>query len=852
MKKGRAKTNTITKLKSSNDEVITDEYELLEEIKDKYKARYNKSDATYTKVSELMNNYVNDLNLPSLSEEEKTFCDSDITEEEVQQALKAMKVGSAPGTDGIPTEFYKVFWNDLKKPLIECINYSFHSGILSPSERIGIISLFHKGKELSRDNLDNWRPISLTNSDYKIIAKILSIRLNRVLDKLIGNQQKGFMKGRQIFHIHRIIDDLLDMQRKSNLSGILLALDFKQAFDAINIHCIIKSLEIFGFGPKFVKWILILNTQRQSCIKNGGYISDLFPMSNGVRQGCPISPQLFLIAVEILAQKIIQDKNIQGLNPHGGTRSQKITQFADDASLFLKDVNDMVICFSHLNGFSVFSDLFLNLNKSYALSTNGMSVDTGGIDITFKDTIKILGLYFSNKKPASEIEDNWVPKINNILKTFKLWSKRGLSIIGKINIIKTFGISQFIYVMQSISLPKEVLDQINTIFFRFLWKKNFDNKRAYEKVKRNVLCNSYDEGGLRMVDIHRLQDSMLLAWAAQLLNSETESDWKCLAANWYNKVGGLPVFRSKVLYSSFKGSHLIKSIFWKRVLEKWLDFSNNHLDNTINQYDPIFNNNQLQYRNNTLFLSTSLERGVVLLKDVIHNERIITQFEFIRQYGQHARSVLDYVAIYNAIKHVFTFNISQICLSFNFRGIPVEKLNRKTIYGCLSRAVGPPLCVGLWRRKFGVTISKAHWGTVFSLKEIRLRELSWKILHNVFPTNIMLHKIELAPSNLCRYCNTIDYTEHFFFQCNSVKSIWREIKYDIMICFNKNIQMSEQVALFGITDLEGAAMSEINQINQLIAIGRMAISKFRYGKSRNLIEIYESDCALRKVGRFRQ
>ena len=64
--------------------------------------------------------------------------------------------------------------------------------------------------------------------------------------------------------------------------------------------------------------------------------------------------------------------------------------------------------------------------------------------------------------------------------------------------------------------------------------------------------------------------------------------------------------------------------------------------------------------------------------------------------------------------------------------------------------------------------------------------------------------------------------------------------------------MTEQVALFGITDHEGATRSEINQINQLIAIGRMTISKFRYGRGRNLIEIYESDCALRKVGRFRQ
>ena len=139
----------------------------------------------------------------------------------MRASLKSMKDGSAPGCDGIPTEFYKVFWNQLKKPLLECINCSFQSDILSPSERIGIISLFHKGKELSRDDLDNWRPISLTNIDYKIIAKILSVRLNSVLEKMIGKQQKGFMKGRQIFHIHRIIDDLLEMQRKANLPGII-------------------------------------------------------------------------------------------------------------------------------------------------------------------------------------------------------------------------------------------------------------------------------------------------------------------------------------------------------------------------------------------------------------------------------------------------------------------------------------------------------------------------------------------------------------------------------------------------------------------------------------------------------
>ena len=851
LEKGRGKYNTITKLKTPQGDNITDEHELLEEIKDKYKTRYNKSDLTYIRVSELMDNYTIDLNLPSLNDEEKAFCDRTVSEEEVRASIKSMKEGSAPGSDGIPTEFYKLFWNQLKGPLLDCINYSFQTGILSPSERIGIISLFHKGKDLSREDLDNWRPISLTNTDYKIIAKILSIRLNTVIDKLIGNQQKGFMKGRQIFHIHRIIDDLLQMQRKSNLPGIILALDFKQAFDAINVHCIKKSLEIFGFGPNFIKWITILNTERQSCVKNGGYISELFPMANGVRQGCPISPQLFLLAVEILAQKIIQDKNIKGLNPHGAPVSEKISQFADDATLCLKDVYDMNICFSHLNGFSSFSDLFLNLNKSYALSTNGMAVDTGGLEITFKDTIKILGLYFSNKKSANEIQENWVPKINNVLNTFGKWSKRNLTLMGKINIIKTFGLSQFIYVMQGISLPKEVLDQINTIFFRFLWKKNFDNKRAFEKIKRKVLYSSYGDGGLRMVDMHRLQDSMLLAWASQLLSSENPTEWKNIAMYNYKKLGGLIVFRSKVQTPNFKGLHLIESPFWKKVLMKWLDNAHNDRDNTLTMDDPICNNIMIQYQNNTLFLPTSLSKGIYQIRDFIHNGHLMTLNEFVNKYGRHARCLLDYVAIYNAINHVYTPNVPQLHASFTFRNVPVKNLNRKLIYACLAENVTPPLCVGIWKRKFGVDIIQAHWDTIFQLKEVRLRDISWKIIHNIYPTSIMLHRMQVAASNLCQYCNAVDFIEHFFFQCQTINQIWHEISNDIQICFNQRIQISERIALFGIISLENASRHEIKQINQLLAIGRMSISKFKYGRSRNIIEIYKADCALRKVGRFK-
>ena len=114
---------------------------------------------------------------------------------------------------------------------------------------MGVISLFHKGKDLSFENLNNWRPISLTNVDYKILAKVLSLRLNIVIEKLIGLQQTGFMKGRHIGSAHRQIDDILLLQRFSNSPGILLALDFKKAFDSVKIPCILKALKVFGFGP---------------------------------------------------------------------------------------------------------------------------------------------------------------------------------------------------------------------------------------------------------------------------------------------------------------------------------------------------------------------------------------------------------------------------------------------------------------------------------------------------------------------------------------------------------------------------------------------------------------------------
>ena len=809
------------------------------------KGFYNNGNVNTENIATAMNDFTASLNLPSLDNNEVQMCDEPITIEEASAALKTMKSGSSPGTDGIPVEFYQVFWLYVKKPLFESYEFSFNSGCLAPSEREAVISLIFKGKDLRSDKLENWRPISLTNIDYKILAKVFSLRLSKVIDKLIGSQQVGFLKNRNIAVIHRQIDDLLDQQRKLGRPGILFAADFKQAFDSISTEYVISCLKTFGFGQNFIKWVGILNTDRQTCIKNGGYVSRFFSMSNGVRQGCPLSPQLFIIAAEILAQKIIQDVNISGLNPCESSQSMKVSQLADDTSLYLNGYDDLKHTIKHFNNFAIFSGLYLNLNKSSLLSTNGDNIDTGDINIKFENTVKILGIHFSNERSASEIEMNWTKRIDQILHTLTKWSRRNLSLAGKVVILKTFALSQLVFLMQSITLPEKVLDKINSIFFRFLWKRRFSNKRAYEKIKRKVLTNEYEHGGLRMVDVHRFQKSVLLNWVDQLLSKNSEP-WKGLASEYYSNLGGLNVFKSSTNSKMLKGIEAIEHPFWKQALCCWLDNAGKDAQGICFLNDPIFNNKLVTYRGNTLFLPSCIRRGIVTIGDMVQNGRVLSLQEFIEKFGNYPRGIMDHNLLFNALNNLM---LSGSCSLKNvdhlYQGRKVELLGRQFYYSSLYKTY-TPICKAVWKRKYNIDLDEPYWNMINQIQEPRVKSLCWKIAHNIYPTNILLYKMGISSSMKCKDCDANDYLEHFFVTCKKVQGLWQEIEKDINLYIGKNVTLKEQHILLGIPKIQGINSKKTKKINLAIALGKVTISKFKYGKNRNIMEIYETECRLRK------
>ena len=145
-----------------------------------------------------MKHFLNGSNYNKLSEVDRDLCDLPLNLAELGAALKLLKNDSSPGSDGITAGFYKIFWQKLKLPLFKSLQNSIEIGELSTSQRRGIINLIHKGNNTNQYELKNWRPITLTNVDYKIFTKLLAVRLQKIIKTIIHENQSGFIKGRNI------------------------------------------------------------------------------------------------------------------------------------------------------------------------------------------------------------------------------------------------------------------------------------------------------------------------------------------------------------------------------------------------------------------------------------------------------------------------------------------------------------------------------------------------------------------------------------------------------------------------------------------------------------------------------
>ena len=314
-----------------NDKVIVDDKGILEEIPLYYINLY------HSEKKSNPNEYLQNLNFVTLEENDSLSCEGILTEKESFEALLSMHNNKSPGSDGLSTEFYKTFWVHIKDLMLDSLNEGYRTGKLSDSQKHSVLTLlFKKG---DKRNLDNWRPISLLNIDYKIATRALAKRLQNVIPELISFDQMGFIKKRSASENIRLVQDLLDFCSHENLPSIFLFLDFKKAFDNVDHNFLFEILKRYNFGKSFIQWIKTIYNHADCKVLNNGWLSKTLSISKGVRQGCPLSALLFILVVEILAMKIRKNKKIKGIClpecEHSNVKEIKISPLADDTTLFV-------------------------------------------------------------------------------------------------------------------------------------------------------------------------------------------------------------------------------------------------------------------------------------------------------------------------------------------------------------------------------------------------------------------------------------------------------------------------------------------------------------------------------------
>ena len=203
---------------------------------------------------------------------------------DLEEAIKGMSNNKTPGQDGIPVDFYKVFWSILKQPFYDMLLQVYQDQMLHESARKGVLNLIPKQDKDTR-YIKNLRPITLLNTDYKIIEKAIANKMIPALDSIIHKDQRGFMKNRRISVNIRKMLDIIQQAKIEDLEAVVLSLDFVKCFDKCSFTILHGSLEFFDFGDIVKDWTKILYREYTVKVQNNGYFSTEIKIKKGVHQG---------------------------------------------------------------------------------------------------------------------------------------------------------------------------------------------------------------------------------------------------------------------------------------------------------------------------------------------------------------------------------------------------------------------------------------------------------------------------------------------------------------------------------------------------------------------------------------
>lgn len=458
----------ITNLKSEQGRIITDKDQIAEAFASYYEKLYRAEEkADYDQI----HTYLRDMDLPKLTQINNEKLIKPITIQEIQNQIQGLKDGKSPGDDGYTNEFYKAFKDQLSQLLVRAYRHALNKGKWAQTWSSSIVTLIHKeGKDPTK--CESYRPISLLNTDHKIISSILAIRLKENITEIITPDQCGFIPGRILADNIRRTLNIIDYAQRENEQLLLVTLDAEKAFDLVSWSFMFETIKEFGLNGIFCKWIQTLYSNPVSVVKTNGTISRRFNIQKGTRQGDPLSPLLFAIYVEVLAIAIRKNVNIKGMKI--GREIHKIALYANDIITYLTSPEiSMQHLLKEIKKYSLLSGYKINENKCEVLSIGTQINNLIKQQYTFKwdrESIRYLGITIS-KDLNHLYKDNYGMLERKIRQDLNRWKLIPDGIYSRVETIKMMLLPQLLFLFQALPLhlPEICFNSWNKVLANFIW-----------------------------------------------------------------------------------------------------------------------------------------------------------------------------------------------------------------------------------------------------------------------------------------------------------------------------------------------------------------------------------------------
>ena len=476
--------------------------------------------------------------LPRLSELDRASLDRELTTAECYEALRSMSPGRAPGEDGIPVEVWRAIFPVIGDYYVKMVNAANHGGRFHAGFLGALLTLLKKDGTPDGP-LKSYRPLSLMNTDYKILSKVFNNRLRKVIASIIHRDQTCSIPGRTIHDNIHLIRSIVEHQDRMKDPVGIIQWDQEKAFDRINHRYLMGVLRAFGFGDGFIQWVSLLYANGSFRIRLNDSISMPIAFQCGVRQGCALSGSLFVIGLEPLLHRIRENPRIPGLIPPGGQIdairriifegsncphvivSVKLAAYADDITTIARDPEEeretlgMFDLYNQASGGKTNGDKTELFWPSDSLSPPRFRTKVK------RETCTFLGvpMDIQGRLPQPVLQ----LKVTTVKMQMNRWSRINLSYGERCTVLRTFILSGLVYWLSLAVVPKDIIDQLQKMATAFFW----GNKRP--KVALRTLVGRKRDGGFGLPHIQTMIDAYRIKVGLQIISTSKPATWKFYA-----------------------------------------------------------------------------------------------------------------------------------------------------------------------------------------------------------------------------------------------------------------------------------------------------------------------------------